>query len=76
MKYLMDEITKKLVGTVSFAAEGGKPIEMKSVLGRFSMDIVSSCAFGVDSGCLNGLEEEPTFIAYAANISREADLIW
>ena len=41
---------------------------MKSILGKFSMDIVSSCAFGVDPGSLDNLQGENDFITNAAGI--------
>ena len=41
---------------------------MKSILGNFSMDIVASCAYGVDPGCLDSVDKESEYITNAANI--------
>uniref|UniRef100_A0A224XTD6 Putative cytochrome p450 cyp3/cyp5/cyp6/cyp9 subfamily n=1 Tax=Panstrongylus lignarius TaxID=156445 RepID=A0A224XTD6_9HEMI len=38
--------------------EGDQEIEMREILGRFAMDVIGSCAFGIDAGNLANADNE------------------
>ena len=43
------ETTKRLVDNINQHAESDKEFELKDMFGKFSMDTIASCAFGVDA---------------------------
>lgn len=43
---------------LSSASEAGDIIEFKEVFSRFSTDVISSCAFGIESNCINNPNAE------------------
>jgi cytochrome P450 family 6 len=47
---LMKECAKELKSHLS--ERNGQTIEVKNVFKRFTVDIISSCAFGINAGCL------------------------
>ena len=44
----MHETHKKCIDTMDKFAESGEDFELREIFGRFSMDTIASCAFGVD----------------------------
>ena len=58
MMVFMQESTKKLMGALQPMAESKADIETKDIMGKFSTDVLASCAFGVD-GNLFGEPESP-----------------
>ena len=47
---LLQEINGKIKEHIKVDSEKDKEIELKDLMGKFSMDALASCAFGVDSG--------------------------
>ena len=49
MVNFIEEVSNRLVHSFQEVADNGKPIDMKEVFGKFSMDTIASCAFGMDA---------------------------
>ena len=49
MMVFIRETTKCLVDEIKQCAESDKEFELKDMFGKFSMDTIASCAFGVDA---------------------------
>ena len=49
MMVFIRETTKRLVDNINQHAESDKEFELKDMFGKFSMDTIASCAFGVDA---------------------------
>ena len=62
MMVFMHESTKKLME----ALKGQKEVETKEIMGKFSMDVLASCAFGVDGDFFS--ESESPFVTNAKAI--------
>ncbi|ENN80592.1 hypothetical protein YQE_02987, partial [Dendroctonus ponderosae] len=55
---VMDSITKLLVNRLKNMAESQLPIDIKSVLGRFTVDVTSASLFGIETECLKNKNAE------------------
>ena len=66
VKY-MEEVSQKLVVEMGKRAESSEEFELKDLTGRFSLDALASCAFGIDfnSHCT---EKNAAFVENVANI--------
>ncbi|XP_063243313.1 cytochrome P450 6j1-like [Bacillus rossius redtenbacheri] len=49
MFYLVDECGKQLASCLQQSASSGKPVNVKETMARYSTDVISSCAFGVNT---------------------------
>ena len=65
----IDQIREKLLGVFDKAVEASVEIELKEQLGKFSMDSIASCAFGVEAKSFVEGEETP-FVKNARSIFR------
>ncbi|XP_046660378.1 probable cytochrome P450 6a14 [Homalodisca vitripennis] len=55
---LMEKCSEELRDHLETEVEKGKTIDAKHVLARFTMDIIASCAFGLDTDCLTDENSE------------------
>merc|ERR1719320_1648095 len=65
MKFIQ-AISEKLVKEFDKAAENNEDVELKEVFGKFSMDTIASCAFGVDAESFDN--EDSQLVKNAAKI--------
>ena len=56
--YNAQEINKKMTVYVSKLAESSTEFETKDLAGKYSIEGLASCAFGVDSGSFDGDQSE------------------
>ena len=45
----IQETSQRLIDEIAMHAKSHNNIELKEVFGKFSMDTIASCAFGVDA---------------------------
>lgn len=64
------EVLKKYLENI---AETGEPVEMKELLGRFTTDVIGTCAFGVEINSIN--EPESEFRTYGKQIFKPPDFL-
>jgi cytochrome P450 family 6 len=48
---IVDEIGEKFVKAIDKEMKTTKSIEMRQMLAKFSTDVISNVAFGIDSNC-------------------------
>ncbi len=59
-------VSKEVEKHIGIAAKSGDDVELKNLFGKFSMDTLASCAFGIQTGVFNaGKEVEPEFVKNA-----------
>ena len=68
MLKFIQEISEKLVKEFEIAASDNVDVELKEEFGKFSMDAIASCAFGVDAESFEN--KNSLFVQNAANIFR------
>ena len=66
MTPLLQEINRKMDSHISNLARAGDPFETKELGGKFSLDGLASCAFGVETGSFDGKESE--FLYHGKNV--------
>lgn len=66
MMILIDDVIEELVKSVGDKSDQDEMFELKDMLGRFSMDTIASCAFGVDSESFSNPNSK--FAEHARNI--------
>ncbi len=66
MTAFMEKTAADLVTCISKSADAGEPFEAKEMLGKYSMDTIASCAFGVDAQSFANTSS--LFVKYASNI--------
>ena len=66
MLIFMQETCDQLVNAFDKYAEKNEAFEVKKVLGRYSMDTIASCAFGVNAESFTN--EKSKFVEYASRI--------
>ena len=66
MMVYVQETCKKLTNALDELAENNEEFELKEVLGKYSMDTIASCAFGVDSQAFTNKDSK--FVEYTANL--------
>ena len=66
MTPLLQEINKKMYNYVLTLAKSEETFETKDLAGKFSLDGIATCAFGVEAGSFD--DEEPEFLVRAKNV--------
>ena len=66
MMVYVQETCKRLTDALDELAEKNEEFELKELLGKYSMDTIASCAFGVDSQAFTNKDSK--FVDYAARI--------
>jgi len=69
MMVFLQESCQKLMNSMDKYAENGQSFEAKDCLGRYSMDTIASCAFGVDAQSFSTSDSK--FVTYAKNIFQQ-----
>ena len=70
MLIFMQETNRKLMNALDGFAKSGESFEVKECLGKYSMDTIASCAFGVDAQSFE--DSNSKFVQYAANIFKRS----
>ena len=66
MMVYVQETCKRLTDALDELAEKNEAFELKELLGKYSMDTIASCAFGVDSQAF--VNKDSKFVEYASRI--------
>ena len=66
MLVFMQETCSRMIDAIDKCADNNETFELKSILGKYSMDTIASSAFGVDAQSFSN--EKSKFVQYAANI--------
>ena len=66
MLVFMEETSNHLLKALNGFADKHEDFELKEVLGKYSMDTIASCAFGVDAQSFTN--KDSLFAKYASNI--------
>ena len=66
MLLFMQETCDQLMNGFEKYADKNEAFELKEILGKYSMDTIASCAFGVNAESFTN--EKSTFVEYASNI--------
>ena len=69
MLIFMQESCKQLLNGIDEYAENKEPFELKEMLGKYSMDTIASCAFGVNAESFTNKKSK--FVEYAGNIFKQ-----
>lgn len=69
MMIFINETSKRLTSELDVVAEKEEAFEAKSYLGKFSMDTIASCAFGVDAKVYAA--DKSIFVEYASELFRQ-----
>ena len=67
MMPIIRQLNGKMEQHLSKHALSGEMLELKHYMGKYSMDALASCAFGVDAGSLSR-DDESDFIRYARKV--------
>ena len=70
MMTFVNETSKRLIEELAKVEERGEALEAKSYFGKFSMDTIASCAFGVDSKVYSA--EQSIFVDYANRLFKQS----
>ena len=62
---LLQAINEKMESYIKDHTKSDEDIELKEIMGKFSMDALASCAFGVDSGTFANQNSESEFVKHA-----------
>ncbi len=75
MSVLMKESVNQLITAFNseVPASGEKAIELRDMLGKYSMDVIASCAFGVNSKSFSKNEADKEFVGHAARFFTKSD---
>ena len=69
MMKFMQEMSSRLVQEFESNASKSQDIELKTALGKYSMDTIATCAFGVDAQAFSN--DKSKFVEYAAAIFKQ-----
>ena len=64
----IDEVSRRLVNAFDEEAQTGEAFDLKDKFGKFSMDTIASCAFGMDAQSFTN--KESRFVQNARSIFR------
>ena len=59
---LLQVVNNNLDHYLNHCTEPNENIDLKVLMGKFSMDAIASCAFGVDSGSFKNMTSESDFV--------------
>ena len=76
MMPLLQDLNGKMESYIDELAATQEDIELKNLMGKFSMAAIASCAFGVDSGSFTNKEKPSEFVEHARNIFEGPGLFW
>ena len=62
---LLQQINMNIELYIKEEAKINDSIELKDLMGKFSMDALASCAFGVDSGSFTNRDTDSDFVKHA-----------
>ncbi len=73
MTVLMKESVHQLVGAFNRAipSNGSGEFELKEIIGKYSMDVIASCAFGVNARTFSEDEADKEFVGHASRVFRK-----
>ncbi len=73
MTVLMKESVSQLVKAFNreIPEQGQAVVELKDMLGKYSMDVIASCAFGVNAKAFSDAEADKEFVGNAAQFFRK-----
>jgi cytochrome P450 len=76
MIVFMEKASESMVDAIKTCARKGQAFELKDMLGKYSMDTIASCAFGVEAQSYSTTQDS-LFIKYASTIftSTTTDMI-
>ena len=63
MLIFMQETSNQLLNAIDKYAEDKEPFELKDILGKYSMETIASCAFGVNAECFSNKDSK--FVKFA-----------
>ena len=69
MLIFMQETCNQLVNCLDNYADTNEDFELKDTFGKYSMDTLATCAFGVNSGSFSNKESK--FVEYAKNVFQQ-----
>jgi cytochrome P450 family 6 len=69
MMVFIQEACRSMIGSIGKCAENNEAFELKEMLGKYSMDAIASCAFGVDAQSYTN--KDSLFVKYANNIFKQ-----
>ena len=65
MVVLINEVNKNLLASIDEDARANRDFDLKEKFGKFSMDTIASCAFGVDAQSFTNPKSEVMCNMYA-----------
>ena len=69
MMVFIQETSSNMLQAIDKCAKSNEDFELKSILGKYSMDTIASCAFGVDAESFTN--DDSKFVLYASNIFQQ-----
>ncbi len=66
MLLFMQETCKIMMTHIDKAIDAGEDFELKEMMGKYSMDTIASCAFGVDAQAYTNKDSK--FVQYGSRI--------
>ncbi len=65
----MQATCKTMIDHIDKEARAGDDFELKDMMGKYSMDTIASCAFGVDAQAFSNKESK--FVDYGAELLKQ-----
>nr|AKH03523.1 cytochrome P450 3026D3 [Paracyclopina nana] len=72
MMVFIQETSDKLMQAIDAKVTANEDFELKEMLGKYSMDTIASCAFGVDAESFSNKDSK--FVQYASNIFKNTTM--
>ena len=70
---LLQDLNKQIESYIVESSSSIEDLELKALMGKFSMAALASCAFGVDSGSFTNKEKPSEFVENARKIFEVGD---